>query len=184
MKTYQTLSLHDYVNNRGITYQNEYDKGQLTIGGASLPAELIMSVQDPIIEGIPFQFIYQDQGDNIELEGQSLRFPPLEAEALHVVGCSSNGNLYEEISLLREGHVVCETRLSLTDVIEREPAFHDRAAYAFDYIHTVSGINHHLTSNLWLDSLTFSQKVVFDEIRFQDNPFMHIFAMTIQQSDH
>lgn len=184
MKTYQPLTLNDYVNNRGITYQNEYENGQLTIGGASLPAELIMNVKNAAVEGIPFQFIYQGQGDNIELEGQSIHLPTLEAEALHVVGCSSNGNLYEEITLLREGNVVCESRLSLTDVIEREPAFNDRVAYAFDYIHTVAGINHHLTSSLWLDSLTFSQKVVFDEIRFQDNPFMHIFAMTIQQSSH
>lgn len=183
MKTYQPLTLNDYVNNRGITYQNEYEKGQLTIGGASLPAELVMSVKDSFVEGIPFQFIYQDQGDNIELEGQSIHLPTFEAEALHVVGCSSNGNLYEELTLLREGTVVWESRLSLTDVIEREPAFNDRVAYAFDYIHTVAGINHHLTSSLWIDSLSFSQKIVFDEIRFQDNPFMHIFAMTFQQSD-
>ncbi|MFP3419018.1 hypothetical protein R0K30_03690 [Bacillus sp. SIMBA_154] len=184
MKTYQTISLDDYVNNRGITHQNEYDKGQLTIGGASLPAELVMNLQHHLVEGIPFQFIYKDQGDNIELEGQSIHLPLLEAEALHVIGCSSNGNLYENISFLREGKVVYESRLSLTDVIEQEPAFNDRAAYAFDYIHTVAGINHHLTSRLWLNSLSLSHKVVFDEIRFQDNPFMHIFAMTIQQSDN
>lgn len=77
MKTYQPLTLHDYVNNRGITYQNEYEKGQLTIGGASLPAELVMNVKDSLVEGIPFQFIYQDQGDNIELEVSLFNFRQL-----------------------------------------------------------------------------------------------------------
>ncbi|MGE6631480.1 hypothetical protein [Bacillus sp. NPDC077027] len=183
MGIYQTINLEPYVNNRGMTYEKDYQKGKLTLGNASFPAELLLKEQEPVIHGIPFEFIYINKGDNIELEGQSIQLGQIKAEALHIVGCACNGNLYEDVTFLLNGHPVHQSRLSLTDVIEQEPAFSDRLALSFNYIHTVTGINRHLGSRLWHDTLSLPKGTLFDEIQFEDNPSMHIFAMTLEMAN-
>uniref|UniRef100_UPI0011A61727 hypothetical protein n=1 Tax=Bacillus sp. WP8 TaxID=756828 RepID=UPI0011A61727 len=64
------MSVDDYVNKRGMRYENEYEKGELRIGGGCLGGELMMKVEEGFVEGIGFELIYEDEGENIELEGE------------------------------------------------------------------------------------------------------------------
>ncbi|SFS44344.1 hypothetical protein [Marininema halotolerans] len=176
------LDITPYVNNRGVTQADvDHQIGFITTGGCSLPFEEIPIEAGLIIEGVPFQFSYTDEGDNIELEGQILRFSPVTARKIHILGVSTNGNFFDRIQFLSEERLIHTDRLALTNFIEREPFFpKNRVALQFTYMNTRVGPRNSLHPILWHTALDFEKERSFDTIILEDNPSMHIFAITFE----
>ncbi|WP_157670263.1 hypothetical protein [Bacillus cereus] len=175
------MNMEPFVNNRGMTYEEECEKGNLTLGNSSLPAEVLMKKKSIKFSGVPFHFTYIEAGDNIELEGQIIDLMNIKAYKFHFIGISSNGNLYDNVYFLKDGILVHKDRLFLSDTIATEPAFLDQCVLSLDYAHSVVGKNSNLKPNLWYYCIDFGEEVEFNQIQFEDNPFMHIFAMTIEE---
>lgn len=180
MEAYVMLDLKAFVNNRGCTPLDAKHLGALSIGGASFPSEEFPFGKPLLIDSIPFQFSQTETSDNMECVEQTISFPPCLLKRLYVLGASSNTDLFDTLCFLHKGTVVYQSRLYLSSFSSSQPAFTDRVALTLDYIHTRMGRYDHIKPHLWYSSLTLSQAQLVDSLQFEDNPSMHVFALTIE----
>ncbi|SDW03574.1 hypothetical protein SAMN05444487_101145 [Marininema mesophilum] len=182
MRQCTPLDITPYINNRGITQANiDHHLGFISVGGCSFPLEEVPIETGLICEEIPFLFSRTDEGDNIELEGQTLSFAQVLAGQVHILGVSTNGNFFDRVQFFREGKLVRVSRLALTNFIEREPFFpQNRVALQFTHVNTRVGPKDTFKPILWHTSLDLEGEFSIDTICFEDNPSMHIFAITIE----
>ncbi|SDN48933.1 hypothetical protein SAMN04488137_4664 [Fictibacillus solisalsi] len=178
---YKPLNITTYLNNRGSTYKQEYIHGKFTVSGSSFPAEYIPYDKVFVYKNVPFQFLLTSNGDNIELEGQSLHFPAIDVKTIHFIGASNNGDFSEKINFCYDNQQKYASTLSFTDWIAPLPRFNENEpAIRFPGIHTEVGINKHMNSNLWYQRIDFNKKTRVNKIELEDNPSMHIFSITFE----
>jgi len=180
MQIYTPLNIEKFFNNRGFTSKNDIAKGNLTLGNSSFPLDKF-PLENPIIyKGIPFCFYHNLYGDNIELSGQKITFPSLNSNKLHIIGNSSNGNLSDYIYILNQNNIMSKVKIKLTCLTETTPFFNNECFWKFDYLHNPlegSNIN---SGVLWYVSIDIKDVINFDSFEFPDNPFIHIFAITVE----
>ncbi|MEC1178641.1 hypothetical protein P9B03_09125 [Metasolibacillus meyeri] len=180
MTIFFPLQILDFLNNKGITKIEECDKGFISNGRSSLPFELLPK-NTIKHKNIPFYIQFnKDNFDNIELNGQSIKFPNVSAKKIHFLGVSSNGSFREKIKFKLKGEIQSEGYLSFSDFLNEEPAFNDEKVLVFNYIHTLSGVYKSIKANIWYNSTNFEEVMQFDEIVFPDNLSMHIFSITTE----
>ncbi|MBJ8030425.1 hypothetical protein [Bacillus cereus group sp. N21] len=175
------LDIGPFVNNRGMTYEGECNKGNLTLGQSSLPAEVLMSREFFESNGVPFHFTYYEAGDNLEMMGQTIDIENITARRAHFFGASSNGSFYEDVYFLKDRIEVFKCCVHLSDIISVNPDFSDQCALTLDYVHSINGKNYNFSPRLWHYCIDFVNDVDFNQIRFEDNPFIHIFAITFEK---
>ncbi|MGN7471965.1 hypothetical protein [Brevibacillus sp. SAFN-007a] len=180
MSKFWMLNIGPYLNNRGFTTEQNVQDGNLSLGGSSLPVEGVPLDREFVYKNIPFHFTYKLEGDNIELEGQTIGFPSQFISKIHVIGVSSNGSLSDYLYLLQNDVVVKKAKVCLSDFVETVPALGDELAINFEYLHTQVGRNDFYRPNLWYYCVDLEKTYFINGIRLEDNPFMHIFAVTFE----
>jgi hypothetical protein len=184
MSIYQPIELFNYVNNRGITNEENTANGELSLGKSSLPLNEFPLDFKIKYRGIPFQFTYTQDGDNVELEGQSIyTYKRIKTSKVHFIGCSINGDLSDSVYFHYKGEMVDEKKLYFSDLMSSTPTFNDKKLLSFNHLHTQDGKREHYNPNLWIYTTELTQSYFVDEIKFNDNPFMHIFAITMERSE-
>ncbi|GMX63799.1 hypothetical protein Elgi_03530 [Paenibacillus elgii] len=183
MRFFHAMDLRPYFNNRGFTYESRCEEGRLTMGSSSFPAESIRFGRMYRFDGIPFRYQTSEDGDNIETSGQTVALPwmPGTLDCVHALGVSANGDSFDRVSFVAGDRLLHTARLALTDFVSDRPAFGDRLAMTLPYMHMVSGRYAHVRPNLWLCSIPYPGEVgAARALVFEDNPSMHIFAMTLE----
>jgi hypothetical protein len=181
MGTYVMLDLKAFLNNRGCTLLSENHLGSLSLGGSSLPTEEFPFGKTLTVDTVPFAFAQTETGnDNMECTEQTIPLSPCVVKQLHVLGTSSNTDLFDSVSFLYKGTIVHQGRLYLSSFTSSEPAFTDRSVLTFSALHTRAGRYDHIKPHLWYCSLPLAQPQIVDSLQFEDNPSMHIFALTIE----
>lgn len=182
MKQYHCLDIHNYVNNKGITSSRDYSKGSLSLGGSSLPIEEFPNENCYCFYGVPFKFCIEDHADNIELEGQTINIPTVVTNEISFLGVSCNSDLMDTVHFLFDETIVQSDKLYFSDLLSEKPAFKDESALKFSYLNTRVGKQNHFKPNIWYSSIKFLDYCKINKIMFEDNPFMHIFAITMHKS--
>ncbi|ATF15815.1 hypothetical protein A616_28850 [Brevibacillus brevis X23] len=180
IKKYKSLDLCSYFNNRGLTSDADYKLGFLSLGNTSLPVEQVSFANDFIYDGIPFRFNKNETGDNIELAGQLVNFPSMYIKKLHFLGVSNNGDFFDDLHFMNDKQCVGTKRLYLSNFLNTHPSFDDKSAITFTYANTRGGKRDHYKPNIWYYSIDLEEPLFFNGIKFEDNPSMHIFAITVE----
>ncbi|EML6324649.1 hypothetical protein QCQ60_004969 [Bacillus cereus] len=180
MSKYFPLDIKDFVNNRGITKLDTVTEGELSFTGFSLPYEEFDFNKKYYHRNIPFQFVYHQSGDNIELEGQTITFEPICISKIYIIGVSTNGSLSDDIFIHSDNKVPIKRKVCLSDLIENKPFFSDELAFEFKYLHSQVGINNFYQPKLWHYCIELDQPQLSNGISFEDNPSMHIFSITFE----
>lgn len=181
MVTYVMLDLKAFLNSRGCTPLRENHLGCLSLGGSSFPAEEFPFGKTLTVDTVPFVFGQTEtDDDNMECTEQTVPFSPCVVKQLHVLGTSSNADLFDTVSFLYQGAIIHQGRLCLSSFMSSEPAFTDRPVLAFSALHTHAGRYDHIKPRLWYCSLPLAQPQLVDSLQFEDNPSMHVFALTIE----
>lgn len=179
---YHIFDISPYINNRGFTTHETYKDGFLSLGQSSLPAEQVTFDSIFYINNVPFVFKKNHIGDNIEMEGQLLKFSVLKVKNIHILGVSSNGDLYDSINLLYDEQLVERVKVYLSDFLSPQPYFEDQLALSFTHLNTRVGIKEHYKPNMWYYNVKLPAIPKINGIKLEDNPSMHIFAITFELS--
>ncbi|SDZ37968.1 hypothetical protein [Bacillus sp. 166amftsu] len=173
------IHLDSYCNNIGVTSNDTIYEGNLTLNGSSLPLEGPFCKQVFYFEHIPFYMKKLSKFDNIAMEGQEIKVNAYNAKNIHIIGNSVSGSYFDDISFKSEGEIIERKRLSLTDFISEEPVFNNQLFYRFTKINSRQPL--HLKGSLWKQSINFEPSINVESIILEDNPFIHIFAITIEE---
>lgn len=183
---YNCLDLNAYFNNKGITDIYDRDKGNLDpFIGLSLPAsylvnELVIKKDD---DKIPLRFCLNNDVDNMELMEQKILIEEKLYSDIYIVGTCNNGNFYNDILLYSTNGITQKKRIYLSDLFEEQPSNDEVCLISFPYTHTKVGIDNHLKPKLWLHHIKLDKPFKINCIKFSDNPFMHIFSITLKEGD-
>ncbi|MFB7120719.1 hypothetical protein ACWOMK_28970 [Bacillus thuringiensis] len=178
MDNFHCLDIKNFLNNKGSTQNSDFKKGALSMNGSSLPRELLPNNDYFYFNGIPFVFYFENNGDNIEMEGQTLEFADYFVNEAHFIGVSCNGDLMDDIHFLLDDKIVQTSKIYFSDLISEAPAFNDQCALKFPFLNTITGPKKHLKPKLWYCSIKFPKTFKVNGIKFEDNPFMHLFSVT------
>lgn len=175
---YTTLDLTAHFNNIGVTTHDNKQNGMLSLAGSSLPFEGPFKKNVYYTNGIPFNLKKEGEFDNISLQSQRIELNSKFLKAIHFVGNSESGSYFDQIFLISEGDIIHKGLISLTDFLSEDSSFNNSLVYRFQTVHNRP--SHHKGS-LWLHSLYLPKTMQVDTLIFEDNPFIHIFAITIEE---
>jgi hypothetical protein len=179
---YHQIDLKPYMNNVGFTYSDKVDVGALTMANSSLPKEEMIFNETFEYKGIPFIFEEIDERDNLELEEQTVHFSPVLSSKLHFIGVSIYGDYYDDISCWGQHKHVYSGKLGFPDFLSEQEDANRQKAFAFSKLHGQLIHNDKLKPSIWYSSIEFNEPLMMDAIKFEDNPFIHLFALTIQEA--
>ncbi|MBG9941026.1 hypothetical protein ABE237_21470 [Brevibacillus formosus] len=180
MSNYYYVDLTSYLNNRGFTTDRDYYRGFLSLGESSLPEEQVNFDKVYFCNDVPFRLCKNENFDNMATEGQRIDFPVLKVKKIHFLGVSNNGDLFDFLYFMFNSTCAYRTKLCFSDFISSEPAFGDQIAINFTYMNTRSGRLDHYKPNIWYYPITLEKNAEINGIEFEDNPSMHVFAITIE----
>lgn len=173
------MDLSDYLNNHATTYENEMEKGALTISGSSFPANEISFGNKVYIDDIPFRFNNTQFYDNLVMDDQKIFFNTARVKRAYFLGCSNNGDFFESITFFKDNKEKVKTIISLSDFLAPSPRYSDKFAFSLSCIHTVRGKNTDFRPNIWYDVINFETPIEINNFHLEYNPFIHIFSITL-----
>ncbi|OTQ85763.1 hypothetical protein BG30_09605 [Bacillus subtilis subsp. subtilis] len=178
---YKCLDISKSFNNIGSTTISTYKNGDFSLGSSSFPREKIKFNEPIYFYSIPFKFFLNEMKDNIQMTGQKIPMNPIRnAKAIYFLGAANNGHMSGNVTLSYKEVITKKFTLYFTDFTSNVAVFNDLPALKFDYLHTRSGIYEAIKPTIWFNCVIFNDEINFDEIEFEDNPFIHIFAITIK----
>lgn len=174
------LSIESQMNNKGI-HNSQNIQAAFSAGGASYPGGQLPSDEIIKVKAIPFLFynVHHHRYDNLELNGQACSFAAVFARSLLVLGASDNGDFFESLCLQYEDGKAQRVRLGLTNWTSTQAAFGETAAFTCSSI-CVSDRQVDIPSTIWLQKIACNNKWRLKAFQFDDNPFMHIFSVTLE----
>lgn len=182
MNQFLVIDLKGFYSNKGLSFEKEMNKGNLTGVGSSFPAEYFPDSGTTIlVNQIPF-FINNegpDSPDNMELNNQTITFKRNLYKFIHILGCSDNGSFKEPL-ILASNEFTVELKLGLTEWLEKEPLFGEKVGIKCGHIHSGVGKIYSFEPIVWHQTIKVDESVKWDRIKFIDNPGMHIFAITLE----
>lgn len=178
--SYFCLDLSSYFNNKGITSESNMKEGMLSLGYSSFPEKGFPNKEVFYYKNVPFKLAKDSFYDNVELSEQIIEFPQKQVESVYVLGVANNGDFFEKITFLCNGERVEDGDLHFTDFMSTYPVFNNELVYRADYLHTVTGKYTYVKPILWYDAIHLQDKKNIDAIQVEDNPSMHIFAITLK----
>ncbi|MFD2671668.1 hypothetical protein [Marinicrinis sediminis] len=184
---YQKLNLNPYLNHKGISWTTPHREiaASLEHLGLSLPGEALPHDEEVILNDIPFQFPKTDEAfDHISCEGQEIRMDRVQGvRSLYILGCCSHGD-YEEKGALVFADDAVESILFRLSYMAR---WHWDHRLTFDDqmgLHTAYHRSGHsrldIGAGIWMNRIGMACDRPLQAIRLPDNPYMHIFAMTLE----
>ena len=190
---YYPLPLDAHFNNDGISYHTDCTDGDFDGLGNTYPAEELPP-SGKFTELGDASLLFPDKSDgalnNIVLEGQQIEIPASYFNSLIVIGASDSGRYAgggytEPVHLLyQDGEE--EKELSLKDwlcIPEQRPG--GQEALRCRCMHTPQGRSarsergYPTHPTLWLEQIELDETRRIEQIRFADNPCMHVFALTL-----
>lgn len=175
------VNLYNYFNNIGVTSEENIDEGNLTLFGSSLPKEGPFNEEVFYFENIPFYLKKKLKFDNVAMEGQEIEINSLNVNKVHIVGSSTSGSYFDNIIFKDRNGGIVTHKLKLSDFILEKPLFKEnKLFYRFSKVNNKGPIA--LKGSLWKQTLSFEENIDLQNIILLDNPFMHIFAITIETS--
>lgn len=183
MVYYELLELSEHFNNQGFTTYEHKTRGRLTIASNSFAAELVQFGGIYVVNNVPFRLASGERGDNMELDHQRIVLPVTtdKMSCIHVLGVSENADLYEVVQFFKNGRLIHEGKLALSDLVSVQPAFHDMPAFTMPYMHTQTGKYTRIQPSMWHCALELSSDgEAPDCMVLSENLFMHIFAVTAE----
>lgn len=170
------------MNNQGFSHLNDIDKGELTHVGTSIPAEKIRFNENTKVNSVPFKFMRnKDNKDNVELEGQLIQFPSSNVRKIHFLSLSCYGSYFQEVKLLNDNNPVSQSYLYTTELAMEAPEYEQiYKGISFDYLHNRKGEIPNLQGNIWHSYIDIGSTREINQIKFEDNPAIHIFAITLE----
>lgn len=175
---YKTLDLTVHFNNIGIATNENKQKGMLSLAGSSLPFEGPFKKNEYYCNNIPFRLKKETEYDNISLQSHKVEINSKSLKAIHFVGNSESGSYFEPVFLMEKGDIVHKGLISLTDFLSEVSSFSNLLVYRFQ---SVNNRPSHYKGSLGLHSLYLPNTMEVDILKFEDNPFIHIFAITIEE---
>ncbi|KYD04433.1 hypothetical protein B4102_3279 [Heyndrickxia sporothermodurans] len=184
-KNYQIVNLEELVNNQGFSSIDEYENGELTYGGSSLPAENIKFNEDFNINSIPFKIIRNSKiKDNIEVEGQTVTFPTTSIKRIHFLSLSVYGSYFQEVKLFNDKMFLESKPFYTTDLAMNAPEFEGVIeGLKFDYLHNKKGKVPFLNGTIWYSNIDLTSPKPINTIQFEDNPAIHVFSITLEEEE-
>ncbi|WEG19158.1 hypothetical protein PQ478_21625 (plasmid) [Alkalihalophilus pseudofirmus] len=179
---YHKVFINDFINNRGFTSISESKTGELTHTGMSLPGDDLIYNTELQVNGVPF-FITKDENnlDNIELEGQLVPFKITTVKRIHFLSLSCYGSYFQNLNLFNDEVVVDIKPFYTTELINKQPAFEKvRTGLFFDYVHNKKGKVTNLTGTIWHSEIDLAYPKKINAVLFEDNPAIHVFAITLE----
>ncbi|PEI85156.1 hypothetical protein CN679_25005 [Bacillus pseudomycoides] len=180
MGKYKIVNLDNYYNNCGFTKKEEINRGNLTFNGTSFPLEDDFE-NFPNYKEVPLKFSKYNGNDNIELEGQTIHLDgEYTVKKIYIVGLSVYGDYFDELYLHKGEKLVETTKLKLTCTSSNSPCFENKELLKYDSLNNIKKGVLNIPSKIWLDEIELTQPTVIDSIKFEDNPFMHVFSITLE----
>lgn len=174
------MNLTNHYNNTGVTSDQNIDEGNLTLFGSSLPLEGPF-IQDVFyFENIPFNMTKKLKFDNLAMEGQEIEIRSLNVSKVHIVGNSTSGSYYDDIVFKDSSKQTITRKIKLSEFTLEAPTFSEnKLFYRFSKVNNNRHID--LKGSLWKQTICFDKSIDLEAIILEDNPFIHIFGITIQQ---
>ncbi|WP_139487913.1 hypothetical protein [Brevibacillus dissolubilis] len=172
-----------FLNNKGIVDAAAREEGGFSLGFTSYPSELLPPEGSIFTwNDVSFRFPVRsaDGFDNFVLEEQRMSVVPRNYTSIAILGASTNGNFYEELSLLYQREETYRFKLKLSNFIEQESWFGEAVALECAYGRCRTSDIDYYKPKIYCVTETLPDHLLFDEIVMGDNPFMHIFAITIR----
>ncbi|WP_214482981.1 hypothetical protein [Bacillus sp. SM2101] len=178
---FKCISLQRYFNNRGVTTEQEFKQGELSLAFSSFPQKYIPFNRSFTHSDIPFMFSKNNHRDNVEMCGQTIDLGEMyNINKIHFLGTSNNGDFSEDVHLYEDTSHVISKPLGFTDFIEPQPKFNEDVAIQAPYLHTRHGIKNIYFPIIWYNSINFNKSARANKLMFEDNPSIHIFCITIE----
>ncbi|MDR0267469.1 hypothetical protein [Paenibacillus sp.] len=172
-----------FLNNIGLTDENSRGQGAFTLGKASYPMEHA-PVDGSILTCKDTSFLFPiktaEGCDNMTMENQLIPFKLGNYVAIDFLGASNNGSFYEQVTLLYKGKNVYQFFVKLSDVI-KSPEFGEQIALTFPFLRYGELDATQYQPNLYHYHQAIPSGLLFDEIKMGDNPFIHIFAISLRE---
>lgn len=172
------LDLKQYFNSKGITNLKDATEGSLDeFAQLSLPMHHFQDIM--YHEGIPFNLELNSTYDNLSVERETrITFQRNYYTDLYVLGACNNGNFFNEIKFYEGDKLAFSQKIHLSDIMEDIPYKENKKFLDSPYVHSPNGYMYIKTS-LWVEHLKFKEKTVIDSLILEENPFVHIFAITL-----
>ncbi len=178
------MHLNEVFNNDAISYDsNRADVNEWFLG--AYPAEeLPESEQTICMADVPFVFPRKDDGasNNFYLANQVVSFPPMKLVKLFFLCAGDFGDYSEEIEI----HFLNGSKqiriLGFPDGFNSSPTL--GASYGLRCSHSHhKGSDLNFPRSIWLQEVQVNSNIAVCGLAFGDNPFAHIFSITIQDQD-
>ena len=184
MINFYMVDLSKYVNNKGITSAKTINLGNLTLGGSSLPLELLEN-EVVLIRDIPFSLILSAyEADNIELDNQEILLETNKSiKDIYILGNSIDGDYIDSVSLLFKNEIIKVVKLKLSSITNSVGTFGNIKGLSFSYLHNREIKKIYSEANLWVHRIKLCESLLIDSIKLSDTPFMHVFAITLLLSN-
>ncbi|CUB19111.1 hypothetical protein BN2127_JRS3_01775 [Bacillus safensis] len=172
------LNLKEYFNSTGITTLDEASKGSLDIfANLSFPKEYFQ--ENMYFNNIPFKIELDSILDNISIDDElKVSFERNNFTDVYILGACNNGNFSNNIHFYSEENLIFSKKIHITDLMEEIPYKRNEKFVTSDYVYTPNG-KLDTTISLWVERIQFSKEFLLDSLTLEENPFIHIFAITL-----
>ncbi|NJH85450.1 hypothetical protein GLV96_02615 [Staphylococcus agnetis] len=177
---FHNINLSKYFNNTGITSERNINLGELSPLGSSLPKEGPFEDNTFYFFEVPFKLKKNSVKDNISLEGQEIHIDKKSVNTIFFVGNSFNGHLKDNIYIYDEYDNMHKFEIMLTDFKSPKPHFSNKLFFEFS---KVNNDFQRFTGKLWIHKVVLKPALNITTIKLSDNPFMHIFAITLESEN-
>ncbi|MCX7570243.1 hypothetical protein OS242_09740 [Tumebacillus sp. DT12] len=176
------VDLTPFLNNAGTCTAADRTGG-FTPVGSCYPAEHLPAYGSAVVfEDKSFVFpVKTAEGyDNMELEAQEIGVPRAAYHQIDLLGACFNGSYFETFELLLDGQVVHRFQVKLSNFGNNEGWFGEPTVIRCPLIRAKNMDLTNVTASIYGHFETLAEPILFDTIRAGDNPFMHIFAITLR----
>lgn len=179
------LDLREFLNNRGATQSCDRVHGNFNYKGNSYPLEEFGTPNSlKYFFDIPFVFpqVGKKGFDNLLCLGQNLRVPLFSYKKIYFLGACDMGSHRSEVCVQSTNgeSVLKDFGLTIWWGGGATPDFGEKMAAACSCLRYRTHDQHNIFPRLWLQTVELDSQVPYSVIFLPDNPFMHIFAVTLE----
>lgn len=174
------MCLGALFNNKAVSSNALSTDAEMWVPGTGYPAqELPHSNEIVWLQDTPILFPAKTRTkDNWVLERRLLTFTPERIDEIHLLCAGSGGSYFEEVAIQFEDGQLETFDVYFCDWRDQEPMEGYKARIQCSY-HHYSGQDDPRPTNMWLQTVSLRAKGKISGLQFNDNPFAHVFAMTL-----
>ncbi|MEC1686930.1 hypothetical protein [Bacillus mojavensis] len=181
------LDIKPYFNNRGIAEKHvSYEEG-FSLGKGVYPEEYLPKVGGLFsVDQIDFKFPARNEKkfDNLAMDNQSIPFTSSSIHSIYLLGASANGSFSEPVTVKRKGQEICVFKLKFSDFITKQMKFSGERLILECPVLRYANIDvDYYRPKIFLHTEKFQVPIQADEIVLGDNPFIHIFSITLGEEN-